>query len=945
MKIDMSNNQPGDSCLQVNRRVESLQEHSITRTEITQRRILQPKSQEMPKFQDQQEINPISSYSVDVSYIPTNGHPNSHSHSPNLSIQSSENSATATLLSRTQKQLSTQQVTTVTKVIREVHHMGPDGQSLGDYGSVGMPYPPGPTSSLGHSQFSNYSDQEPPGHHYMDQYRPSYSDYEPYPGAGQVTDYAQGYPGGPYQTEFSDRPPTPPSPSERSESPPPQQLHEYLRKGAPYPPSGYDELDAAHMLSRPEHYRITPSPGGIDIGDRYDCYPEDCTRSNSFMGDEKYVYSYGGSVVPEESGRRSTYQEESQSSVDSDQRGLRWRDPNLTEVISFLSNPNNVIKANAAAYLQHLCYMDDPNKQKTRSLGGIPPLVKLLGHESPDVFRNACGALRNLSYGRQNDENKRAIKNAGGIPLLINLLRKTADAEVKELVTGVLWNLSSCEDLKKSIIDDGLQVVVNHIIIPHSGWDPVSAGETCWSTIFRNTSGVLRNASSAGEYARKKLRECEGLIDSLLYVVKSAIEKSNIGNKSVENCVCILRNLSFRCQEVDDPNYDKHPVVSQSRTSPQGKGENLGCFGASKKKKESQQVQQQVASTSRRNEPVKGMELLWQPEVVQSYLSLLQRCSNPETLEAAAGALQNLAACYWQPSIEIRAAVRKEKGLPILVELLRMEVDRVVCAAATALRNLAIDQRNKELIGKYAMRDLVQKLPSGNAQHDQGTSDDTIAAVLATLNEVIKKNAEFSRSLLESGGVERLMNITKQRQKYTPRVLKFAGQVLFTMWQHQELREVYKKHGWKEQDFVTKTVAARNAGPNSPNNANSTLNRPMASQGGTRYEDRTIQRPNQQQNMEASRSLLQNDVDGAIPMADMTYPDSVGQVPPTGGVRIFPPGAVPIKPGEPLYAQVNREKKKNRGTSETRTHGENWSYEDGEPGPGATGAPGGDSWV
>nr|CAI5858893.1 unnamed protein product [Callosobruchus analis] len=176
-------------------------------------------------------------------------------------------------------------------------------------------------------------------------------------------------------------------------------------------------------------------------------------------------------------------------------------------------------------------------------------------------------------------------------------------------------------------------------------------------------------------------------------------------------------------------------------------GENLGCFGGSKKKKDSQSSESKIS------------------------------CSNPETLEAAAGALQNLAACYWQPSIEIRAAVRKEKGLPILVELLRMEVDRVVCAVATALRNLAIDQRNKELIGKYAMRDLVQKLPSGNPQHDQGTSDDTIAAVLATLNEVIKKNAEFSRSLLEAGGVERLMTITRQRQKYTPRVLKFAGQV------------------------------------------------------------------------------------------------------------------------------------------------------------------------
>jgi hypothetical protein len=46
--------------------------------------------------------------------------------------------------------------------------------------------------------------------------------------------------------------------------------------------------------------------------------------------------------------------------------------------------------------------------------------------------------------------------------------------------------------------------------------------------------------------------------------------------------------------------------------------------------------------------------------------------------------------------------------------------------------------------GKYAMRDLVQKLPS-STHVDQGTSDDTIAAVLATLNEVIKKHPEFSR--------------------------------------------------------------------------------------------------------------------------------------------------------------------------------------------------------
>ncbi|KFB43184.1 hypothetical protein ZHAS_00010959 [Anopheles sinensis] len=300
-----------------------------------------------------------------------------------------------------------------------------------------------------------------------------------------------------------------------------------------------------------------------------------------------------------------------------EQRQMKWRDPNLTEVIGFLSHPNNAIKANAAAYLQHLCYMDDPNKQRTRTLGGIPPLVKLLGHENTDVFRNACGALRNLSYGRQNDENKRAINAAGGIQALIHLLRRTAESDIKELVTGIIWNMSSCEDLKRFIIDDAVVVIVSYIIIPHSGWDPANPGETCWSTVFRNASGILRNVSSAGEYARKKLRECEGLVDSLLYVIRIAIEKSNIGNKIVENCVCILRNLSYRCQEVEDPNYDKNPIPHHSSadgsvgggggggggaivSAASSKGENLGCFGASKKKKEQQAAaaaaQQQAAA-------------------------------------------------------------------------------------------------------------------------------------------------------------------------------------------------------------------------------------------------------------------------------------------------------------------------------------------------------------
>ncbi|UYV69411.1 PKP4 [Cordylochernes scorpioides] len=46
--------------------------------------------------------------------------------------------------------------------------------------------------------------------------------------------------------------------------------------------------------------------------------------------------------------------------------GARWRYPDLHEVIEFLSHANSIVRANAAAYLQHLCYMDDIMKQKTR---------------------------------------------------------------------------------------------------------------------------------------------------------------------------------------------------------------------------------------------------------------------------------------------------------------------------------------------------------------------------------------------------------------------------------------------------------------------------------------------------------------------------------------------------------------------------------------------------
>ena len=71
-----------------------------------------------------------------------------------------------------------------------------------------------------------------------------------------------------------------------------------------------------------------------------------------------------------------------------------------------------------------------------RRQGGIQLLVDLLDHRMSEVHRSACGALRNLVYGKANDDNKITLKNFGGIPALVRLLRKTGDVEIRELVTG-----------------------------------------------------------------------------------------------------------------------------------------------------------------------------------------------------------------------------------------------------------------------------------------------------------------------------------------------------------------------------------------------------------------------------------------------------------------------------------------------------------------------------
>ncbi|XP_019830657.2 catenin delta-1 isoform X4 [Bos indicus] len=508
-----------------------------------------------------------------------------------------------------------------------------------------------------------------------------------------------------------------------------------------------------------------------------------------------------------------------------------WRQPELPEVIAMLGFRLDAVKSNAAAYLQHLCYRNDKVKTDVRKLKGIPVLVGLLDHPKKEVHLGACGALKNISFGRDQD-NKIAIKNCDGVPALVRLLRKARDMDLTEVITGTLWNLSSHDSIKMEIVDHALHALTDEVIIPHSGWER-EPSEDCkprhveWESVLTNTAGCLRNVSSERSEARRKLRECDGLVDALIFIVQAEIGQKDSDSKLVENCVCLLRNLSYQVhREIPQAErYQEAPPSVANSTGPHA----ASCFGAkkgkdewfSRGKKPTEDPTNDTVDFPKRTSPARGYELLFQPEVVRIYISLLKESKNPAILEASAGAIQNLCAGRWTYGRYIRSALRQEKALSAIADLLTNEHERVVKAASGALRNLAVDARNKELIGKHAIPNLVKNLPGGQQSSSQNFSEDTVVSILNTINEVIAENLEAAKKLRETQGIEKLVLINKSGNR-SEKEVRAAALVLQTIWGYKELRKPLEKEGWKKSDFQV------------------SLNNASRSQSSHSYDDSTL---------------------------------------------------------------------------------------------------------
>ena len=125
--------------------------------------------------------------------------------------------------------------------------------------------------------------------------------------------------------------------------------------------------------------------------------------------------------------------------------------------------------------------------------------------------------------------------------------------------------------------------------------------------------------------------------------------QDNMNSKCVENTMCILRNLSFRLQEIVDPNYDRDvkPIPVEEKTTK--------CVGGKKKRNFEEEFLNSVYPYNMpAPEDAKAQEALWSLDTLAKYLVIIKESTVRDTIEAAVGCLQNLTACYWRPSVTIR---------------------------------------------------------------------------------------------------------------------------------------------------------------------------------------------------------------------------------------------------------------------------------------------------
>ncbi|XP_035763647.1 plakophilin-2 [Neolamprologus brichardi] len=418
----------------------------------------------------------------------------------------------------------------------------------------------------------------------------------------------------------------------------------------------------------------------------------------------------------------------------------------------------------ATSFIQNQCFKSAIARGKICRVNGIEKLMRLLNNDSEEVQHATAGALRNAVY--ENNENKLKVKENAGLSLIPTVLNSSRDKETRRHLTDLIGGLQM--DRHK------------------------------WKT----WCGSVINLSSAGQNVREAMRNCDNLIDSLIYYIRGTVANRKMDDKPTENCVCILHNLSYRIESELPKQNDQ--VLTESRQDLDSQPKTPGCFSYRSAKITEYAVHQHPLLEPEPNPNPHGIEWLWDTITVRMYISLMA-CSTSDTIkEAALGALQNITAGKHEINRGIAVIiVQRENGLEKIKEILNGESSNLKIPAVSLIRNLSRYDRLHPAIAKQVLPEMVKMLPFDSTDVNQ-TSEVTIS-LCEILTYLCQSDAKNANAIIENRGIAKIINISKT-DKGPSRMQKAACLLLHVIWQHNKIHETLKKRGFKKYDFVNAKI-------------------------------------------------------------------------------------------------------------------------------------------
>ncbi|KAK5894700.1 hypothetical protein CesoFtcFv8_011370 [Champsocephalus esox] len=477
------------------------------------------------------------------------------------------------------------------------------------------------------------------------------------------------------------------------------------------------------------------------------------------------------------------------SNIEQISASVNMSDMTLKQAMEFLSHSDENYQQCGATFIQHTTYKEESTKQEVFKMGGIPALVTLLRSANPGVSQAAAGALRNLVFKDQ--ANKLEVQHCGGIAKALQLLKESDSTETQKQITGLLWNLSSADELKQELIATALPALTQNVVEPFTCWSDKSANNNIHPDVFYSATGCLRNLSSGKKKDREAMRDCSGLINSLMSYIQSCVAEDNPDDKSVENCACILHNLTYQLEEESPGCYSKfQPAGRKSSTA--------GCFSPKSSKAQEEISLDAVRGMPEESNPT-GVKWLCHPKAMQTYMSLLGSSQKDATLEACCGALQNLTALKGAGSSSMsQFMVQKLGALMHLRPLLKSSKPGLQKTAMSLLGNMSRTSSLQTSMAKQILPDITSLLSS--SPKEMGNSDDTITSACNTARQLMFADSEVSKKVVDNSLVLSMTDLSKNTS--FPKGSRAASMLLHTLWSDKNLQGVVKKLGLDKSLFV-----------------------------------------------------------------------------------------------------------------------------------------------